>query len=111
LPWFTVLGIGTAQLPVGFFVVFGGAGALVAYLGVRTLKGRLTRRVMAGLWVLAGLAAYVAIGLFVGAEDIQQSGVGVATPAFGYYLAVGALLATVTGTVVLQASRRRRPPA
>lgn len=111
LPWFTVLGVGSGQLPAGSFVVFGAAGALLAYLGVRALRGRATRRVMAGLWVLAGLAALVAVSLFVGANDLQQSSGGTASPAFGFDLAIVALLCTVAGTVLLQASRRRRPPA
>ena len=108
LPWFSVLGgMAEVQLPTGSFVMFGAAGGLVAYLGWRILKARVSRRVMAALWVLAALAALVAISLFYGARDEQAQSAGTVSPAIGFDLGLLALVATVGGTVLLQVSRRQ----
>jgi hypothetical protein len=109
MPWFTVVG-GSAELPVGSFLVCGAAGAVVGSLGVSVLRSRATRRVMATLWVLAAAAAFMAVNLFLGANDVQQQSGGAESPAFGFFLAMLALLSTVAGTVSLQVTRRRARP-
>lgn len=106
LPWFSFLGFVGAHLPAAYFLAFGFVGGLLAYFGFRGLKGQVTRAIMATLWVLAAIAAFVAVGLFVAAQDLGNQTYGTVSPSSGFYIGFLGLVATVAGTILLQTTRR-----
>jgi hypothetical protein len=106
LPWVSFLGIVGGHLPAGYFFAFGVVGCVLAYFGVRALKDRVTRAIMTTLWVLAALAALVAIGVFAEGQNLARQSYGTVSPASGFYVGLLGLVATVLGTILLQTTRR-----
>jgi hypothetical protein len=111
LPWFSFLGIVSAHLPAGYFLAFGAVGTVLAYFGVRALKDRVTHAIMTTLWVLAAIAAIVAVGVFAEGQHLASQSYGTLSPASGFYLGLLGLVATVAGTILLQTTRRSSPHA
>ena len=111
LPWFSFLGIVGAHLPAGYFLAFGAVGSLLAYFGIRALKDRVTHAIMRTLWVLAAIAAIVAVGVFAEGQNLASQSYGTVTPASGFYLGLLGLVSTVAGTILLQTTRRSTPDA
>lgn len=106
LPWVSFLGIVGGHLPAGYFFVFGAVGCVLAYFGVRALQGRVTRAIMTTLWVLAALAALVAMGVFAEGQNLARQSFGTVSPASGFYVGLVGLVATVAGIILLQTTRR-----
>ena len=55
----------------------------------------------------------MSIGLFSAADKLQQEGGGIisASPAIGFYLAVGGFIASVVGTILVTTVRRKKAAA
>ena len=106
LPWYTVLGIVSGQAPTGYFLTVGAVGGLIAYFGIRALRDRVTRAIMIVLWVLAPIATYFAVALFIVGGQASNKSYGTVTLGSGFYAGLIGLVATVAGTIVLQTTRR-----
>jgi hypothetical protein len=102
LPWVTVVGFISVGLGAYAIIVLALGGAL-AVLGSRILLERTSRGTTIGLWVLACLDLIALIALFYGQSQINGSG-GLVQPGEGFYLALVGFLATLIGTIVIQAS-------
>ena len=105
LPWVSVLGIagvGLSGIEPVLVVLLGGA---LTYFGWRILTERTSRRCMVVMWVLAGLDAFVSVALF---ESMRSNNAGgLISPAFGFYLAMFGLIASVIGTLLMQTTRTK----
>lgn len=106
LPWVSFLGIVGVHLPAAYFLAVGAVGALLAYFGIRALKDRVSHAIMKTLWVLAAIAAIVAVGVFVEGQNLASQSYGTVSPASGFYVGLLGLVATVAGTILLQTTRR-----
>ena len=113
LPWVSIEGVEATHQSGGAVVMLLVIGGLLAYFGARVLQGRVTRTINVALWVIAGVDVALSIGLFSAADKLQQEGGGIvsASPAIGFYLAVGGFIASVVGTILVTTVRRKKAAA
>jgi len=107
LPWVTSLGIASARPAGGGVVVILVLGGTLGFLATRVLMDKATKAVRVLLWVLAAIDALVVLGFFTALKVAQGVGgvfqaADIVRPAFGFYLALIALLASIVGTIVMQ---------
>jgi hypothetical protein len=113
LPWVSIEGVESTHQSGGAVVMLLVIGGLLAYFGARVLQGRVTTAVNVALWLIAGVDVALSIGLFSAADKLQQEGGGIisASPAIGFYLAVGGFIASVVGTILVTTVRRTQAAA
>jgi hypothetical protein len=109
LPWVSVEGMAASHPQGGSVAVLLVIGGLLAYFGTRVLSGRLSRALTVGLWVLSAVDVFISVANINAASKLQNEGAGIVsvTPAVGFYVGIGGLLASVIGTVLVQSLRRK----
>jgi hypothetical protein len=109
LPWVTIDNTDTSHPAGGGVLLLLAIGVLLAYFGGRVLQDRVSRAVNIALWVLAGVDLLLTVGLFAAEARIQREAAGIVSvsPAIGFYVGIGGLVASVVGTVLVQTVRRR----
>jgi hypothetical protein len=109
LPWASMDGIVASHPTGGGVLMLLAIGGLFAYLGGRILQDRLSRNVNIALWVLSGVDIILTLALFATMSRVDSQGSGV-TPAIGFYVGIGGLVASVAGTVMARTVLRRKEP-
>jgi hypothetical protein len=113
LPWVSVDNTDTSHPAGGGVLLLMAIGGLLAYFGGRILQDRASRNVNIALWVLAGVDVLLTVGLFAAEARVHRQAAGIVSvsPAIGFYVGVGGLIASVVGTVLMQTVRRRQAGA
>jgi hypothetical protein len=109
LPWVNALGIAQARPSVGDVFVLLLVGGGTVFLGTRLLENKATKAVRITLWVLSVIETLVVLAFYEAFHALNQATLGgvisvssVVKPAFGFYLAVLALVSTIVGTIMMQ---------
>ncbi len=109
LPWVSIDDTDSSHLTGGGVVLLLAIGGLLAYFGGRVLQDRASRGVKIALWVLAGVDVLLSVGLFAGEARVHREAAGIVSvsPALGFYVGIGGLIASVVGAVLVQTVHRR----
>ena len=109
LPWVSIEGEDASHPQGGGVLLLLVIAGLLGYFGIRVLQGRLSKAVTIALWVISAVDIVLSFAIFGAASKLNNEGGGIVSvsPAVGFYVGIGGLLAGVVGTVLAQTVRRR----